>query len=276
MTREGAWTCAARHDRGVMKTRTAGGALERALDFQRATLELVTDRVVAIDQGWLVREPSLPLVWSANHVRISRPLAFAEALELAEAHLADLPYRQLMIEHEATGRRLERSFAEQRWEVDREVVMQLSAPPDRDVDLSAVVEADEQAVMGLMRRWIGEDETIELTPDGLDQVVEFTRRVARSRSARLFGMQAERGGLAAITMLYSDGVVAQVEDVYTVPEERRRGHARALVTRAAEAARAAGHEFVFIIADADDWPQQLYHRVGFEPIGRTWALHRGD
>ena len=55
------------------------------------------------------------------------PVSFSEALELAEAHLGDLPYRQLMIDHEATGRRLERSFAEQRWEVDREVVMAAAA-----------------------------------------------------------------------------------------------------------------------------------------------------
>jgi GNAT superfamily N-acetyltransferase len=258
-----------------MKTRTAGGALGRALDFQRATLELVAERVVPVDQGWVVRESSLPLVWSANHVRVARGVGFAEALELAEAHLRDLPYRQLMIEHEPTGRRLERSFAEAGWEVDREVVMQLVRATDRAVDLGTVVEADEERVMGLMRRWIGEDESIELTPDGLDQVVEFTRRVARARNVRLFGVHGERGGLAAITMLYSDGIVAQVEDVYTVPEERQRGHARALVTRAAEVARADGHELVFIIADADDWPQRLYRRLGFDPIGRTWALHRG-
>jgi predicted GNAT family acetyltransferase len=76
-------------------------------------------------------------------------------------------------------------------------------------------------------------------------------------------------------MLYSDGTVAQVEDVYTVPEERNRGHARKLVTKATEVARASGHELVFIVADADDWPQHLYRRIGFAPIGRTWALHRG-
>ena len=70
-------------------------------------------------------------------------------------------------------------------------------------------------------------------------------------------------------MLYSDGTVAQVEDVYTVPEERSRGYARRLVTKAAEVARADGHELVFIVADADDWPQRLYRQIGFEPIGRA-------
>jgi GNAT superfamily N-acetyltransferase len=258
-----------------MATRTNTGALARAHDFERGSLELTTERVAAIDAGWVVREPALPLVWSANHVRVTRAVSWHEALELADIHLRDLPYRQLMIEHEETGRLLERSFAEHGWEVDRELVMQLVRTPDREVDLGVVIEPGEAAVMGLMRRWIGEDETIELTPDGLDQVVAFTRRVARARDARMFGVLGEHGTLAAITMLYSDGAVAQVEDVYTVPEERGRGYARALVTRAVSVAQAAGHELVFIVADADDWPQQLYREVGFEPIGRTWALHHG-
>jgi ribosomal protein S18 acetylase RimI-like enzyme len=258
-----------------VNSRAAAEALARALEFQRNTLELVADRVEPIADGWVVRMPSLPMVWNANHVRISRPATFSEAVALADRHLADLPYRQLMIEEEETGRRLERTFAERGWEVDREVVMALVAEPDREADERIVVEADEDAVMGLIRRWIGEDESIELTPDGLDQVVEFTRRQARSRNARLLGVRGEHGTLAAIAMVFSDGVVAQVEDVYTVPEERRRGHARALVTRAARIAREQRHELAFIVADADDWPQRLYRRVGFEPVGRTWALHRG-
>ena len=258
-----------------VNSRPAADALRRALEFQRATLELVADRVEPIGEGWVVRQPALPMVWNANHVRISRPVTFAEAVGLAERHLADLPYRQLMIEDEETGRRLERTFAEQRWEIDREVVMVLLGEPDRRTDEEIVVEAEEDAALGLMRRWIGEDESIELTPEGLDEVVEFTRREARSRNGKLLGVRGEHGTLAAITMVFSDGAVAQVENVYTVPEERGRGHARALVTRAALLALEQGPELVFIIADADDWPQRLYRRVGFEPVGQTWALHRG-
>src|SRR5437588_10799039 len=144
-----------------MATRTNIGALARARDFERGSLELTTERVAAIDAGWVVREPALPLVWSANHVRITRAVSLHEALELADIHLGDLPYRQLVIEHDETGRLLERSFADAGWEVDRELVMQLVRTPDREVDLGLVIEPRERSVMGLMRRWIGEDETIE-------------------------------------------------------------------------------------------------------------------
>jgi predicted GNAT family acetyltransferase len=66
--------------------------------------------------------------------------------------------------------------------------------------------------------------------------------------------------------------VAQVEDVYVIPEARGRGYARALVTRAAALA-CEDHDLSFIVADDNDWPKQLYAKLGFEPVGRTWLLH---
>ena len=34
------------------------------------------------------------------------------------------------------------------------------------------------------------------------------------------------------------------------------------------------HELVFIVGDEDDWPKDLYVRMGFRPIGRTWTCLR--
>ena len=62
--------------------------------------------------------------------------------------------------------------------------------------------------------------------------------------------------------------LGQVEDVATLREARQRGLARAVVSAAIAASREAGHEHTFIAADADDWPQLLYTRLGFEPVGR--------
>ena len=74
-------------------------------------------------------------------------------------------------------------------------------------------------------------------------------------------------------MLYSDGTTAEVENVYTAPEERGRGFARALVSRAVQLGVDGGHELTFIVADDFDWPKRLYARLGFEPAGRTWSFH---
>ena len=82
------------------------------------------------------------------------------------------------------------------------------------------------------------------------------------------------GSPAAYATLYSDGTVAQVEDVSTQPRARGHGLARAVVQHAVDLARAEGHELIFLVADADDWPRELYARLGFDPVGHCWALVR--
>ena len=62
-----------------------------------------------------------------------------------------------------------------------------------------------------------------------------------------------------------------MEAVATLPAHRGRGYASAVVLRAVEEALAAGHDLVFLTADDDDWPKELYARLGFEQIGRPGA-----
>jgi GNAT superfamily N-acetyltransferase len=93
-------------------------------------------------------------------------------------------------------------------------------------------------------------------------------------SDRLLGVRSGDGRLVAVSKLRSDGRTAQVEDVYTVPEARGRGFARALISRAVELARDGGHGLIFIVADDDDWPKLLYGRLGFRSVGHLWQFHR--
>lgn len=246
---------------------------ERTLDFILGTLELTAEEIRPIEEGYVVRAPSTPGVWALNHVRVTRPISYERALEITDEHQADLPYRQLQIVHEATGRALEQTFRREGWKFEREVVMVLARDPDHELDTSAVVDADEESMLALMRRWYGEDPP-ETTPDGLRQLIEYSRREGRARGDRNLGVQGASNGLVAITKLRSDGRIAQVEDVYTAPEARCRGYGRALVTRAAMEAQAAGHELIFIVADDADWPKHLYRQIGFEPAGFTWSFHR--
>jgi hypothetical protein len=93
-----------------------GDEIARARNFLHGTLELVVDELEPIDGGWVSRLSSLPLVWAANQVRVSRPIEYDEALALAEEHQRELPYRQLAVEHDASGRSLERAFRADGWE----------------------------------------------------------------------------------------------------------------------------------------------------------------
>ena len=41
---------------------------------------------------------------------------------------------------------------------------------------------------------------------------------------------------------------------------------------AADAAAAEGHDPVFLLTDGDDWPQELYRRLGFDPAGAVYEF----
>jgi GNAT superfamily N-acetyltransferase len=113
----------------------------------------------------------------------------------------------------------------------------------------------------LAERWFAEDFAAQ-GERVLAQLGEFARREWSARPTRAF----VAGDGQAMCKLWSDGTIAQVEDVYTAPEARGAGHARALVTRAIQEARSEPHELVFIVADADDTPKELYARLGFDPL----------
>ena len=232
----------------------------------------LADDISAIPEGWVIRSRSMPLVWALNHVRLRQPVEFREAVELADLHLRDRPYRRVEVEDEAQGARLESEFRAGGWRVERTVTMVHNREPDRDVDTAAVFEAPGNAVLELFTRWLREDWGED--PGAEPQLAEHWRRQWQLRNATLLGVRGRSGELAATTSLFSDGTIAQVEDVYTVPDERGQGFARSLVTRALQLAADRGHELTFIIADDHGWPQALYRRLGFDPVGRTWTFHR--
>ena len=82
------------------------------------------------------------------------------------------------------------------------------------------------------------------------------------------------GGIASYAGLYLDGTVGQIEDVATLPTYRDRGLARAVVLRAVAEARQAGAELVFLVAAEEDWPKELYRRLGFDAIGVEHVVAR--
>lgn len=242
----------------------------RVLAFVHTNLAKTADEARPIEAGHVVLAPSLPAVWSVNQVRVALPLGFEALVELAEEQLATTPYLHIVVENQDTGPELAQAFRTTGWKVEREVVMVLSAAPDREADTSVVIDAGEDEVTELMRRWYSED---ELRPGELEQLAAFSSRESRACRDRLLGVRSVDGALLAITKLRTAGGIAQVEDVYTVPEARGRGFARALVSRAVELARAGDPDLIFITADDNDWPQQLYARIGFRALGRIWLFH---
>jgi GNAT superfamily N-acetyltransferase len=251
--------------------RTPAGALERALAFMRDGLARTADAARTIDGGLVLSTPSLPAVWAINQLRVTAALAYDELIELADEQLAGFEYRQIAVEEQLTGPGLEALFRAASWRVERDVVMILSAPADRVADTSIVVEPGEEEGLELIRRWYADDEP---APNEIEQLVRYGRREGRVLGDRLLGVRSSDGQLAAIGKLRAEGDTAQIDDVYTVPEARGRGFARALITRAVALSHEARNGLIFIVADDDDWPKRLYERLGFRAAGHLWQFHR--
>jgi hypothetical protein len=44
--------------------------------------------------------------------------------------------------------------------------------------------------------------------------------------------------------------------------------------RRSSAPKTAGHSLDFLVADDEDWPKELYRRLGFEPRAHCWEFIR--
>jgi ribosomal protein S18 acetylase RimI-like enzyme len=135
-----------------------------------------------------------------------------------------------------------------------------------------VVEVDEPGQRAFREEWL------RAFPEAyseavVEQLLEQKRVVADAVGARFF-LALVDGRAAAACELYERAGTAQIEDVGTLERYRGRGLARAVVLRALREARAAGCDLVFLEADADDWPKQLYGRLGFHAVGQIYAFLR--
>jgi ribosomal protein S18 acetylase RimI-like enzyme len=219
--------------------------------------------------GPVVVHSRLNKVHDLNFLRAEDP-GDATAEELAaEAErvqgLAGIAHRRVNIRGDALRARLEPQFVRMGWQPERFVLMVLRRDPERPTEHD-VREVDEPTMRPL---WA---EAIRAEPHGKDkalvqEILEHRRDMSEALPTRLFAAEAD-GRLVAHAELYSYDGVGQIEDVATLEPYRGRGLARALVLRAAAESRAEGNDLTFLVADADDWPQRLYERLGFETVGR--------
>ena len=250
--------------------------LERALAFEEDLRHRAADRVEPFRFGHAVFTESLPRVWDLNLLRVERgvPATADELASEADRLLggAGLAHRRISILDERLGEEIAPDFRSLGWRADRFAYMARRRSPEREVDVGLASEvpweANEalRAVIARGEPWAEDDEVVR-------QLWEANGRVARAGHGRHFAVLVHAEVVASAD-LYSDGATAQVEDVATLPEHRGRGYASAVVQRAVAEAEATGHDLVFLIADAEDWPKKLYRRLGFDELGRKSAFNK--
>jgi ribosomal protein S18 acetylase RimI-like enzyme len=246
--------------------------LDRAAAFEEELRDRCAERVVDTRFGPALFNDTFSTIWNLNVVRAERPgeATAAEIAAEADQAQAELGHRRVILPTGAT--KLEDGFRELGWEGDHFLFMVYRGNPQARVDATRVQEVDPTRLARLRQEIVHEwapqedDETVR-------QIIAADLLMWRVANARTFAV-VEDGEVVSAAELYSDGRTAQVEDVATLPSYRGRGHAKAIVTRAVEEALAAHHEFVFLVAAGDDWPKELYRRLGFEEVGSRFAFLR--
>ena len=252
--------------RPVTRARDAEGARVRA--FMRRIEDLGAPEAVPFEWGTALRHPDFPRVWDLNFLRVDRPSPglSAEALGAAAERLQGgrgLAHRKVVVTDAGLGRSLAPGFERLGWLVECHVVMVHRRSGDRAVDTSMVVEVDAEAVRATTESFFrttypggADDETVR-------ELLDRARVTERAVQVRHFGVMVEGSAVSICDLYLADGV-AQIEDVATLEPFRGRGLARSVVTRALHASRDAGAEVTFLVADRDDWPREMYRKLGFD------------
>jgi ribosomal protein S18 acetylase RimI-like enzyme len=248
--------------------------LERASAFEEALRDSCAERVAETRFGPALFNDTYARVWNINALRVERPGAATAREVAAEADrvqgAAGLAHRRVLLP--PGDDRLAAGFGELGWLPNHFVFMVRRRPPAHPLETKRVVEVEPLALEPLrhdiVREWLpGADD------EELRQVIAADRLWWRLANGHCFAI-VEGGTAVSAAVLFSDGRTAQVEDVATMPAHRGRGYASAVVHRAVEAALETRHDFVFLVADADDWPKELYRRLGFDEVGEQWAFVR--
>jgi GNAT superfamily N-acetyltransferase len=246
--------------------------LARARHFMRAAVRRQAEQIIEMSYGFAVLDSRFPHSYDHNKLVLTAPVDPAEAVSDADRILggAGLAHRLISV-HGG----IEQAWADvcvaAGYQHSAELIMvQTGAPADRPADQRIQVAA--VGVDGL--RESGRREWREQLPDAGEDVIEqlVARRVTRLEAAPEVAFLAVRDGMGQIVSradLYLDPAdrVAQIEDVLTLSEHTGRGFARAIMAEGLRRAQAAGCDLVFVVADADDWPRQLYTRLGYRAVG---------
>lgn len=250
---------------------------ERIVTFLRKLDGLAAEREVPFRFGTAYLHSSLPRVWSRNYLVAEKDLSEATTeLLVAESDRvlgeAGMRHGKVEIYDEEAGTRLEPGFRELGWEVHCDVLMVARREPDRPVDLwlaeeVGIDELEPIAAEATRSEPYGADEEV------VQQLNANKRVVMASRDTRFFAARVD-GAIASFCDLYSDGRTGQIEAVWTLEQHRGQGLARATVMRALEASHEAGNDLTFLMALRDDWPKELYRKLGFDEIGLCYEFVR--
>jgi GNAT superfamily N-acetyltransferase len=256
----------------------------------------VGNRVEETPLARYVCDPQRPDVWDANHlsrVRARDPQEIARVLERADRALAHCSHRMVIVDPLTPDALVARLALDGYRELTPtlQMVLDESSPVAESADPRPIrgpaalelapvrTEDDWDALYRLTRANHLEGSSshhLQLDEDvtrGLVAGYRARTAVAQFFLARLGGAPCAYG--SAVLGPYGMGIV---EDLFTLPEHRRHGIARAIIARAVDHARERGMGPMLIGAHVTEVPKAYYARLGFVPacVTRQYLLEAGE
>ena len=247
--------------------------LARAWRFEREMQDRCADSRREFEFGTALYNDELRRVFDSNFVRFERDFGELDGVLVeacADDLQASLSHRKVVIPDEGAGARVAEDLRERGWRYFTLVTMAYRGAVAPDA--GRAVEQVEPAALRAARYRALDDGRRDA--EARRQIVSFTELMAAVGTTRLFAARGDRSEIGSFCALFQEDGVAQIDEVTTVEQYRRRGLARAVVVGALGAALASGAELVFLVADESDWPMRWYERLGFEPVGRRYELIR--
>jgi RimJ/RimL family protein N-acetyltransferase/GNAT superfamily N-acetyltransferase len=244
-------------------------SIDRINDFRRRVELAAAERVEPMPLGLGLFADSVPSVYDANYVSVEDPEVDAgELVAETDRAMERCHHRRVILEQ--GGDATAGALAGHGYVRSTHIVFAHAREPDRRVDTSMVQEVEFDRIVPvriattIAEPW-GDDEIAE-------QLNDAKRLIMQAVATRFFAATVD-DRVAAYCEIRSDGRTAQIEDVEAVSAYRGRGLGRAIVQHALDEARRT-HDVVFLEALADDWPRQLYAKLGFDAVGRRDFLTR--
>jgi GNAT superfamily N-acetyltransferase len=249
--------------------------IHRALDVNDANLALGNEVFEAVGATF-VRNREAPDIYDANHVTNIRVSSIEELDALftrAEKEFEGFRHRRFDIDHRTHPAVVARLRLED-YDRGEGLAMVLEAELEgapAQFDIRPVEnEADWTDFARLkFQDWLEyrEKQGRPADPDIAEAMVRVDR--AKCPPVQYFLARIDGSPAAYFNAWPGTDGVGQVENLYALPQYRKRGLATALIHRCVAECRAGGAREVVIVADPSDTPKQIYSRLGFRPVAVT-------
>lgn len=239
-----------------------------ALRLWRQRQETICDSIEPWEHGVVVSASRYPDYWDFNLIRVEDDpgMSAEELAAFADEVMSQAEHRRFDFEIAAAGDEVRPGLEALGWKATRLVWMLREDEPPSGPDME-VKEVPYDAAAELRVAWHREDfPAIDPANYHAD-----AREVAMRMRPRVFAVERE-GGPIAFAQLEGDSSASEITHVYVHPDARGDGIGTALTSAAMRAASDVSD--LWICADDEDRPKQLYARLGFRPAHTTVDLTR--